>query len=58
MLDYSFLAFLVQNKAHQCQIGIQECSFLKNKILCSTQMNNASLHDMSLINSSDREVML
>jgi hypothetical protein len=31
---------------------------LKNKILCSTQMNNASLHDMSLINSSDREVML
>jgi hypothetical protein len=56
MLYYSLLAFLVQNKAQQCQIGIQVCSFLKNKILGSAQMNNASLHDTSLINSSDREV--
>ncbi|KAK3130794.1 hypothetical protein QOZ80_6BG0498150 [Eleusine coracana subsp. coracana] len=48
----------LRNKSQQCQIGIHECSFLKNKILGAAQMNNASRHGTSLICSSDSKEQL
>ncbi|TVU08131.1 hypothetical protein EJB05_41519 [Eragrostis curvula] len=45
----------LRNKAQQCEIGIQECSFLKSKISYAVQMNNASFHFTSLIKASDRQ---
>ncbi|KAL6839482.1 hypothetical protein ACP4OV_030752 [Aristida adscensionis] len=38
-----------------CQAGIQECCFLKSKILYSAKMKDASCHAETLIDASDRQ---
>ncbi|XP_062178997.1 uncharacterized protein LOC133883639 isoform X2 [Phragmites australis] len=46
------------NKAQLCQVGIQECCFLKSKISGAAQMKDASLHAATSINASDRQEAL
>jgi len=49
---------MVQNEAQLYQNGIQECCFLKSKILGAQQMKDACLPAVTSINASDRQVMI
>jgi hypothetical protein len=49
---------MVQNKAQLYQDGIQECCFLKSKILGAEQMKDACLPAATSINASDRQVTI
>ncbi|KAG2607132.1 hypothetical protein PVAP13_4NG199100 [Panicum virgatum] len=48
----------LQNEAQLYQDGIQECRFLKSKILGAEQMKDACLPAATSINASDRQVEL
>lgn len=45
----------LQNKIQIYQVGIQECCFLKSKILGATQLKDASLPAVTSIDSSNRQ---
>jgi len=49
---------MIQNEAQLYQDGIQECCFLKSKILGAEQMKDACLPTATSINASDRQVMI
>jgi len=49
---------MIQNEAQLYQDGIQECRFLKSKILGAEQMKDACLPTATSINASDRQVMI
>jgi len=46
---------MIQNEAQLYQDGIQECRFLKSKILGAEQMKDACLPTATSINASDRQ---
>ncbi|PUZ60001.1 hypothetical protein GQ55_4G088400 [Panicum hallii var. hallii] len=48
----------LQNKAQLYQDGIQECCFLKSKILGAEQMKDACLPAATSINASDRQLAI
>ncbi|KAL6603848.1 hypothetical protein ACP70R_044209 [Stipagrostis hirtigluma subsp. patula] len=45
----------LRDNSNLCQEGIQECCFLKSKILDAAQMKDASRQTETLINASDRQ---